>query len=305
MSEMAVYSLTFYVESVLQMIATIATLIVVIVMIRNFTKKKTVGTALLGIMYFTFFLSQALSLLYNYWSVAAPETMTHKVLITLYFIVINLPNVFLYFFASRHILRDSDVIKSLYSIMIIGGIFLMTGLFVADLFYMNSETFYVLEFVEKTGFTQYSPTILTSLPVYLPIVLLIQLRIVAKMSHVHLQKKQQDPIKRRGFLYILLSVISLFMSVFMTVIYTFVVRIPNLPAIVFISIYLIRAIFIVGTVVLSYIGWILPTWFRRRIRKKSWASSRIKMGKEPSGRYVTSKTYIKETHIVKENQETN
>jgi hypothetical protein len=298
------YTITFWFANIFGIIAAAASLIFVGIMIQNYLKKRTVGTALLALMYFTFFLAQVFSAAYNFYSVLAPGTNMQKILIIIYFVVINLPNVFLYFFVSRHILKDNDIIKSLYSIVIIGVIFLMTGLFAYDLFIVNSEVFYELRYVAVSGFIQYSPTTLTSLPVYLPLVLLVQLRIVITMSRVYAQKRQKDPIKRRGFLFILLSVVSLFLSVFMTLVYTLAIRNPSLPAFVFIFIYFLRASFVVITVIMSYIGWILPAWFRRRIRQKTWISNNIKDGQQPSGRFVTSKTFIQETHIVKEVTET-
>ncbi|MHA1211288.1 MAG: hypothetical protein ACTSSH_02395 [Candidatus Heimdallarchaeota archaeon] len=278
-------------------IVTLASFIFSAVMFSNFFKKKTTGTALLAFLYLTMFISQLTALLFNVYSYINPLETVHRVSFIVYMLFTLLSFVVLYNFASRHILKDNDIVKLMYTVISIGAIFGMVGIIAYEIFAKVADPiFYNINIQAGTGFLHYLPTTLVTAIVYGLIVVFIQLRIIITMTVTYVRKKQKDPIKRKGFLYILLSVTFLSLTILLTTMFIF----EGLPDYVIILIYVTRAIAYILSIFFSYIGWILPNWFRKRIRQKAWIVKQLKTTKEPTTRFVTSTTYFEETKLTKQ-----
>ena len=127
---------------------------------------------------------------------------------------------------------------------------------------------------------------------YLGILILVHSRIIYSISVNLIRNKGQEEIRRRGLRLILFAILLLFLTVLLTVGFTF----PFGP-IITILLYVIRAITLISSIFLSYVGWILPNWYRRRIRRQAWISQQIAVGKEPSGNFISS-TNVKQKNIV-------
>ncbi|MEA2071049.1 MAG: hypothetical protein U9O98_07135 [Asgard group archaeon] len=291
------YTIPFWFALIQGFIVSAASLIFMIVMILNFYKKKTMGTALLAFMYGSMFFTQLGNTLFILFSAINPYTLIQKISLVGYLSSLALVYIFLYFFASRHILKDSDIMKVITSIFVVGVSFAIIAIVGYELIAeVPNPVFTYTHEQAATGLSQVLPNVLASIIVYVPLLVLVQFRLLISMTRTYLSKKQKDPIRRRGFLYILLSVCSLFITMLLTVLFT----IEGISKVGITVLYVARAIFVLLTLYFSYVGWILPNWFKRRIRKKAWISDKLSTDSKPTSRHVTSKTMIHEKKIIKE-----
>ncbi|MBN1329751.1 MAG: hypothetical protein JXA54_09785 [Candidatus Heimdallarchaeota archaeon] len=275
-------------------IVTVASFIFVLIMIKNFIRKKTMGTALLAIFYIIFTLTQGSNTIFNIYSLFKPLFIGHKISILIYVSTLAFSYIVLYVFASRYILKDNEVIRMLNSVILIILPTVFFGMFGYELFREVAEPLlFTIEYQPGTEFLQYMPTMLMGIIIYIPFVILVHLRLIFTMSLDLLRKKINDPVRKTGWQLILFAVITLFLSVFLTVLFT----IDGLTPIVVIVLYTTRAILLVLGLFLSYLGWILPTWLRSRIREKTWLAKNLKNIGKSTTRFVTSQTILEETKI--------
>jgi len=293
------YTIAFYYAVGLGSIMSALSFIFTIIMIGNFFKKRTVGTGILAMMFSMIFIQQLFNTLFNIYSRIAPYETMQKISILIYLGALFMVYSFLYFFTSRHILQDNDIVRIFYSIILFGLNYIILGLMGYEMFRnidVDSAFFYEIRYQAATEMFQTQPSLIASLIIYIPLVLLVQIRILIVMSSTLIKKKQKDPVRRRGFLYILLSVISLFASLLLTILFI----IEGLSQTALILIYSARAITVILTLYFSYVGWILPDWFKRRVRGKAWIADKIAIGTQPKGTFVSSTTLIEETRVIKE-----
>lgn len=270
------------------------------IMIQNFIKKKTTGTAFLAIFYGMIALTQATSVIFNIFAIANPYSLAHGTFLVLYLIAFILSYYFLYFFASRHILQDNDVMRSVISFIYLGITLPVIAMIGYEIFFPVDNPTFVVETIEPgTNLQQFMPTTLMAAILYLTILVLVQIRIIIRMSSTLIQKKTKDELRRKGFKYILIAVVCLFLTLLFTVTFT----IEGMPPAAIILVYILRALALFAGLFLSYVGWILPNWFKRRIRKKAWIVKNYKAGKKPTSQFVTSKTYFEKTQIITETSE--
>lgn len=276
-------------------IVTIASLVFVAIMTRRFFKKKTMGTALLAIFYLFFTLTQGSNTIFNFYSLYKPLVVGHKISIMIYMATLTFSYVVLYVFASRNILKDNDITRMLNAIVLIILPTVFFGMFGYELFReVANPLFYTIEFQPGTEFLQYMPTMLMGIIIYIPFVILVHIRLIATMSLDLIRKRIKDPVRKKGWEFILYAVITLILSVFLTVAFT----IDGITPGIVIALYTVRAVLLIAGLFLSYLGWILPTWFRNRIREKTWLAKNVKqLGKKPTACFVTSQTYMEETKI--------
>ncbi|MBD3191618.1 MAG: hypothetical protein GF308_13305 [Candidatus Heimdallarchaeota archaeon] len=270
------------------------------IMIQNFITKKTTGTAFLAIFYGMIALTQATSVTFNIFAIINPYSLAHGTFLVLYLLVFILSYYFLYFFASRHILQDNDIMRSVVSFIYLGITLPVIGMIGYEIFFPVDNPTFVVETIEPgTNLQQFMPTTLMAAILYLTILVLVQIRIIIRMSTTLIQKKTKDELRRKGFKYILIAVVCLFLTLLLTVTFT----IEGMPPAAIILVYILRAIALFAGLFLSYVGWILPNWFKRRIRKKAWIVKNYKAGKKPASQFVTSKTYFEKTQIITETSE--
>lgn len=242
-----------------------------IIMIVNFVKKRTGGTALLGWVYGCVAVFQINSIVYNIYGKVDPLSTGHAISLLIYISSLVLIFYFLYVFASRHVLNDTDVMRSIYSIIILG----VPGAIIGVLGYemmRNIENPIFVQITTESGteLLQFQPTLLISLILYAIMLILVQTRIIIGLT-VNLVKHQtKNPIRRKGLQYILIAVIFLFITVFLTVVFT----IEGIGPVLVIIVYILKSAAFTISMILSYIGWILPERFRTRVRNK-WIQSQV------------------------------
>ncbi len=244
-----------------------------IIMIVNFVKRRTGGTALLGWVYGCVAVFQINSIVYNIYGKVDPLSTGHAISLLIYISSLVLIFYFLYVFASRHVLNDTDVMRSIYSIIILGvpgiiigvlGYEMLTGVLEPDLIFIQIST------ESGTDLLQFQPTLLISLILYAIMLILVQTRIIIGLT-VNLVKHQtKDPIRRKGLQYILIAVIFFFITVFLTVVFT----IEGIGPVLVIIVYILKSAAFTISMILSYIGWILPEGFRTRVRNK-WIQAQV------------------------------
>jgi hypothetical protein len=291
------FTITLWFALIQGIIISIASLIFVIVMLHNYAKKRTIGTALLALMYLAIFVRQLANVLFNYFSATNPFGFAQEISLTVYLFGLILIFVFLYNFSSRHILKDNDVIRLMTNIMLIGVSFALISLISYEMITnVENPIFSKPSFQTGTEIQQQLPTTTASLIFYIPLLVLVQFRLLFRMSYTLIRKKQKDPVRQKGFLFILLSVITLFVTMLLTMLFT----LSGLSDFATTTLYVTRSIFTFLTLFFSYVGWILPNWFKRRMRQKSWIAKQITPGKQPTGKYMSSTTMIESTKIIKE-----
>ncbi len=249
-----------------------------VIMIINSLKRKTGGTALLAFVYGCVAVFQINSIVYNVLGKINPLSEGHAITLLIYVISSVLIFYFLYIFASRHILNDGDVLRSLFSIIILGipgaivgvlGYEMMTGVLEPDLIFVQ------ISIESGTELLQYQPTLVISLILYVIMLVLVQLRIIIGMIINLMKHKTKDPIRRKGMQFILIAVIFLFITVSLTVVFT----IEGIGPIPIIIVYIMKSAAFMISIVLSYIGWILPERFKQRIRNK-WIKTQVESESE-------------------------
>ncbi|MFW9922651.1 MAG: hypothetical protein ACFFDW_05090 [Candidatus Thorarchaeota archaeon] len=280
-------------------IITIASIFFLGIMIKNFIKKKTIGTAFLAIFYGFFAVTQAANTIFNIYSLYYPLVLGHKITLLVYIASIAFSYIVLYNFASRHILNDNDIVRLVNSFLLIGLPAFVIGMLGYELFTnVLNPIFYTIELQPGTEFLQYMPSMITGIVMYAPFLLLVHFRIIFSMSFALVKNKIKDPIKRKGWQYILYSVIALILTVFLTVAFTFDGISPGIV----ITLYIVRAILSFFGLFFSYLGWILPSWFKNRITQKTWLAKNLKANNTPTVRFITSKTFFEETKITELNE---
>ncbi|MHA1463451.1 MAG: hypothetical protein ACTSQ0_10340, partial [Candidatus Heimdallarchaeota archaeon] len=242
-----------------------------IIMIVNFTKRRTGGTALLGWVYGCVAVFQINSIVYNIYGKVDPLSTGHAISLLIYISSLVLVFYFLYVFASRHIINDTDVMRSIYSIIILG----LPGIIIGVLGYemlknIQNPIFVQITTESGTELLQFQPTLLISLILYAIMLIMVQTRIIIGLTVNLVKHKTKDPVRRKGLQFILIAVIFLFITVFLTVVFT----IEGIGPVLVIIVYILKSAAFTISIILSYIGWILPERFRVRVRNR-WIKTQV------------------------------
>jgi len=111
----------------------------------------------------------------------------------------------------------------------------------------------------------YLPQIIYGLAIYLPVFSLIHVRIVFRL--ICIQRDVENPVARKGFSYILASVVLIMTSSLISSFY----MMPNMhqiPVVVGL-VHTLRGITATISIIIDYFGWILPNRLKRRIHGKA------------------------------------
>jgi hypothetical protein len=244
------------------------------ILIRQFIKKRTIGTALLTITFIFIGLAELLNATGLWYYVFGSQTSKISGFLQLNFSTLyGMAFLFFYFFAHRHILNDNDVLKAFVSIvlgLVIGVI--STMMFTQlrsdepqNLYYYGTVLF------EGVNIKQYIPSLVAGLILFVPMLLIVLIRIIIRIYQI--QKRVENPIAKAGFRFILYSTLSLVLSVATASLFT-TPGIGNYPAIITI-IQSFRLFFVAIAFLFGYFGWILPDWLKRVIRGKAWIVKQI------------------------------
>lgn len=257
------------------------------IMVQNFFKRRTMGTGLLAIVYFFVALRQVAGLLNNVIPAFMPGTLASKLTVLGVLGTLSMTYYFLYLFGSRHILHDNDIVRGIISAFFLIVVSVLIGFVAYEMIYdVPDPVFYEMEVTESTGILRAFPRTIISGILYALVLFLVQIRYIYSLSATLIREEAIDPIRRIGTKYILAAIITLFLDVVLTLLSTLTssVAISTL-------IYIARFVLIMLSLLLSYIGWILPDWFRKRIRQKAWIVKQLSHGEQTTATFVTSSTY--------------
>lgn len=230
----------------------------------SFIRKKTVGTMMLFLSYLFFGITSLISVVVKTLLILGYDSQILEAFVTIGPLILYPAFAFLYIFASRHILKDSEIMRTL----IFGMIMVFWGLASAlvgwDMFlfpegsrFFSSRTYLTSEIYTAT---------------YITFILIIQIAVSIYVTgrvgfrSLRLAAKSDQPVRRRGLqtigigvlLYLLGGMLSAFDS-----------SLTASPALLIIVVSL-RGIVFTFAYIGMYLGWIMPTWYRKMIRKRSW-----------------------------------
>ncbi len=272
--------------SVSAIVAT-GSLIFSFIMVWNFFKKKTMGTALLAFFYGAIAIYHIVHSVMMSIAAQNPFSLPHKILFIIYVATLLLSYYYLYVFACRHIFRDNDFVKSSITIIMLAANAAIIGMMAYELILdVPSPIFYVIDPKPEWNISHYVPVPLVLLTLYLTCVLFVEIRIIFRLSLTLIKKEVENDIQRKGLQQILFGILSLFASVLLTII----ISLPNINNTLFSILYILRGMLTLLGLLLSYIGWILPEWYVRRVRK-TWIVSKITNDNEIETPNTNSKTF--------------
>ncbi|NHJ33652.1 MAG: hypothetical protein FK732_12395 [Asgard group archaeon] len=259
---------------VISWFTTALTLGLVIALFNNFLRKKTTGTLILFSSYLIISISAILgALVYNLQAVGIVGKVP-GILQTITTLSPQIGLLLIYIFACRHILKDNEVVKSvtvMVASFVIGFVFTMYILGVYGITpQSNPDAWFALS---KTNPTQDLENISISL---LAIFLVgIQLYINARIyvRAFVLSRRTDKEIRKRG---LLLIAWGLVIYMFAGFIISMEIAVPWTTSVMPLVFWIIRKIGFLTSYVFLYLGWIMPDWFRRRIRGKTWFEMRYK-----------------------------
>ncbi len=247
--------------------------VLVIFLIINFIRKRTVGTFMLLTSYFFFSLTAALSIAYRTMYILQGEV--NGVIYTLAAVgpLILLPAfAYLYIFACRHILKDNEIVR----INIFSVIMVFFGIAVSVVFYdilviqPNYATIFGSSQLAFTEAVLVTPDIFTIS--FTTFILIFQIAISIYVTGrvgwraLRLARKSDQLVRKRGLQTIGIGVLLYLLGGMLSAFDSSLSSIPGLM----ITAAVIRAFAFAAAYLAMYIGWVMPNWFRKMIRKRSW-----------------------------------
>jgi len=259
---------------VLSWLTTTFTIGLVGALFNNFLRKKTTGTLILFSSYFIIGISAVLgALVYTLQAIGDFGKMP-SILQTISTLAPQIGLLLIYIFACRHILKDNEVVKAV-TLMIIsfilGFVFTIYILAVYGIIpQTNPDAWFTLS---TNNPTQDLENISISILAVLLIApqLYINLRIYIRAFI--LSRRTDKEIRKRG---LLLIAWGLVIYMFAGFIISMEIAIPWETSIIPLVFWIIRKLAFITSYVFLYLGWIMPDWFRRRIRSKTWFEMRYK-----------------------------
>ena len=179
---------------------------------------------------------------------------------------------YLYIFACRHILKDNEILRINIFAVIIVFYGLATAMVATDTIYQNPSFNLIFE-IDQLVFSSavlVTPDIFTVSYIWFIQIfqIFISIYVTGRVGWrgFRLARKSDQPVRKRGLqaigsgmlLYLIGGMLSAFDSTF-----------SIYPALM-ITVAVLRALVFSSAYVLMYLGWIMPAWFRRMIRKRSW-----------------------------------
>ncbi|HUT80741.1 MAG TPA: hypothetical protein VMZ29_06005 [Candidatus Bathyarchaeia archaeon] len=249
----------------------------VLLLLRNFFKKRTIGTFLLIMTYTNLFLDElflAIAFLLEGLNPTNPVIQKYCKILQIFGVILLVFTInWIYFFGNRHLIKDNDLFKSIYTSVfgvVVGG---MIGLSLQDIFTKASTeaNWYTEIILEGVDFHLYYPAADITKPY---ILLTGGLFLIGSYTYIRLslrtnqlQRKAKDIVTKKGFKVITASILLMLTTGLSLGFYIFGAgKNPYVSAIVFI----LRGFIVLAAVITGYIGWIMPEWVRKRFRGKAW-----------------------------------
>jgi len=217
---------------------------------------------------------------------AAPLEAT-GILQSLYINFLCLAIVYFYYFSTRHILRDNELVKSLIIVFTVEIIVVVTTLMFTKVLGGSIAFEGAIKFtLGGTDIEIFAPIWYMLIVLFTPLVNFMLMRMNFNLTAIH--RKITDAVAKRGTIYINYSVIALTMSIsFLT---PFLIPQVNNIAWLAIILQILRLITTAFAMVIGYLGWVFPEWLKKRIRAQAWIVQAFKKieGKDIHYEYSTS-----------------
>ncbi|NHJ84004.1 MAG: hypothetical protein FK734_00995 [Asgard group archaeon] len=281
MEVLTIYSLHYIIPGALNIVvlSVFNTLLLV-----NFFRKRTIGTLLLFFAYFSLWLNEALVtaafLMEGYLPGNTTVVMWVKAMhITGVLCLVYTIN-WIYFFGNRHLIRDNDLFKSLYTSVFGAFVGVVGALSFQEIFTNVADpVWYTTIELAEANFNLYYPA--TKWP-YL--IVTFGLFAIGSITYLRLayrtiilQRKAKDIVTKKGLRTVTVSIILLLATGLMLGGYIFGAnKVAFLSAILFV----LRGLVVLFAVGFGYIGWLMPNWIRKRFRGKAWIT-KVYTGKIP------------------------
>jgi len=182
---------------------------------------------------------------------------------------------YLYIFACRHILKDNEIIRINLFAMIMVFFGIATSVISFDnlntnpAYHLMTDQFFVnpLNFTSLVQITPYLITI--SYHAFIQITqIVVSIYITGRIGwrSLRLARKSDQPVRKRGLQTIGIGVL---LYLFGGMLSAFDAQVSGIPALM-ITVAVLRSFAFSAAYVMMYLGWIMPIWFRKMIRKRSW-----------------------------------
>jgi len=229
------------------------------------------GTVLLTACYFFINIGGIAQLISKILGAFKPEVLVYIGIFQVAYLA-SIGLLFLYYFANRHILQDNDFLKSS-TLIFLGALSgLISGLVISEMVHQTeSPFFHSVSLDPSLDMINFLTNPIINGIFFIPFFFLIHVRII--IGIIRLRKVLENKVVRRGFTYILLSVVSLAIATLVTMFYTFPLVKGNLVLTFVVQHF--RIFFSILGVILGYLGWVMPNWLKRRIRGKVWIAEQI------------------------------
>jgi len=164
-------------------------------------------------------------------------------------------------------LQDKDFLRASTAVFLTAVVSIFMTLMVAEvMFDIPNPQFYQSFILAGEDIIIYLPQVIYGLTIYIPVFSLIHVRIVFRL--IRIRREVENPVAKKGFTYILASVILIMTSSLISSLY----MMPNMheiPVVVGL-VHTLRGITASISIIVGYFGWILPDWLKRRIHGKAW-----------------------------------
>ncbi|MBN1329496.1 MAG: hypothetical protein JXA54_08480 [Candidatus Heimdallarchaeota archaeon] len=253
--------------------ASVLASIFVIILLRQFIKKRTLGTALLAISFLFIAFAETLTAISQYLYVFVGDNFFTGFFQAAFVFNYGIAYIFFYYFSNRHILQDKDFLKSITTIFGTALVTLISAFMFSEILNnVEPSLFYTHLILFGPNVIQFLPTQMAGLIIYIPIFALIHVRIVVRL--IKIRRDLENPVSKRGFTYILYSVLFMVLSTLVASLYI-IPGINEIPVVVGI-VHTLRGGTAIISIIFGYFGWILPDWLKKRIKGKAWIVSQMK-----------------------------
>ncbi len=269
------------------------------IMTGTFFKKRTMGSIFMMVAFGMIAFGEIFNSV-SYWigGFSPSNTVAIGILQGFYINFISLSIIYFYYFSTRHILRDNELVRSIAAVLFAESTAVITTTMFTIILGGTMKFPATVEFfLAGTNIYIIAPSYILLLALFVPLFVLGLVRMI--FSLFILRKDISDPVARRGTLFINFSVISLALN---TLLFIFM-ELPivhNYPVLV-VFIQLFKIVFTFSTLIFGYLGWILPDWLKKRIRGKAWIVKEWKKLEEKQINYsFSSSKAIKASKLVVE-----
>lgn len=259
-------------------------IILAVALLRNFLIKKTTGTLILFSSYLIIGLGATFGAMHYTGEILNLGIEFIGIAQTISTIAPLISTLLIYIFSCRHILRDSEIVKSLHLIIIsiLIGCILMIYLLAIFRITPQQPDFLFAE-GESPLWYQISKRIIPNTSLYnlsvgatalfnTPIQIYLNMRIIIR---AFILSRRTDKIIRKRGLQLIGSGLIIYLVAGMVI--SLELSVPWADGSVGPTIFwtLRKFLFLISYIIL-YLGWIMPDWLRRRIRGKTWFEMQYK-----------------------------